>query len=57
MSGRYNFELKWTPDGAASGDSPSLFTALPEQLGLRLQLEQGPVELFIVDRVEKPSEN
>jgi uncharacterized protein (TIGR03435 family) len=57
LTGRYNFELQWTPEGAQSDNGPSLFTALPEQLGLRLESEKGPVEMFVIDRVERPSEN
>ncbi|MBZ5604970.1 MAG: TIGR03435 family protein [Acidobacteriia bacterium] len=49
------------PDGPpppASGDSgPSLFTAIQEQLGLRLDSQKGPVDLIVVDHVDKPSEN
>jgi hypothetical protein len=66
LDGNYNFELLWTPDlsPAAPGDQavadssgPSLFTALREQLGLRLEAGKGPVEVIVIDRAEKPSED
>jgi bla regulator protein blaR1 len=38
-------------------NGPSLFTAVQEQLGLRLESQKGPVDLIVIDRVEKPSEN
>jgi hypothetical protein len=48
---------EWTPAGVASGNAPPLFTALPGQLGLRLESQRTPVELLVVDRVEKSLEN
>ena len=61
LTGNFDFELQWTPDdlrgGAANpvGDSPSIFAALREQLGLRLEPQRGPVEFLIVDSVERPT--
>jgi uncharacterized protein (TIGR03435 family) len=71
LSGRFDFELKWTPDEtqfAALGvrvpaptddpaAPPDLFTAIQEQLGLKLQPTKAPVEVLVIDHVEKPSEN
>jgi bla regulator protein blaR1 len=63
LAGIYNFRLQWTPDAgpcpdAAEGhDFPDLFTALKEQLGLRLESARGPLEVILIDRAEKPSQN
>jgi uncharacterized protein (TIGR03435 family) len=63
ISGVFDFQLEWSPDEpakAADGNEPagpSIFTALQEQLGLRLEAAKGPVEIIIVDHAEKPTEN
>lgn len=59
LVGNYRFELNWTPEDARESDAvlPGLFTAIQEQLGLKLQPAKGMVPVIVVDRVEKPSEN
>ncbi len=71
IKGNFDFTMDWTPDESASrrpsepGDpskapdptGPSLLSALREHLGLKLEVGKGPVEVLIIDRAEKASEN
>jgi bla regulator protein BlaR1 len=71
LPGTYGFKLEWTPDVGEAGlpgparpdvappdsNGPSLFTALQEQLGLRLQSAKGSVESLVIEGAEKPTEN
>jgi uncharacterized protein (TIGR03435 family) len=59
LRGRYAIDLRWSPDAAEQTDpaSASLFTAIQEQLGLKLESTKGPMEMLVIDHVEKPSEN
>jgi uncharacterized protein (TIGR03435 family) len=72
LEGAYDIDLTWTPDQmprpagdgpppqingvAVDPNGPSLFTAVQEQLGLKLDSQRGPVEMLVVDRAEKPVE-
>jgi uncharacterized protein (TIGR03435 family) len=50
--------LKWNPDATSPDPSAvSLFTAIQEQLGLKLEATKAPVEVLVIDSVEKASEN
>ena len=59
MTGRYDFTLEWSTTLAGTPDTtaPSIFTAMPEQLGLKLEPRRASVEVFVIDRAEIPSEN
>jgi uncharacterized protein (TIGR03435 family) len=70
LSGVYEFSLEWVPDEAqyqayqdvpagppANPSAPSLFTALQEQMGLQLDSARGPVDVFVIDEVARPSGN
>ena len=56
---RYDVKLQWTPDGAPITDNspPALFTAIQEQLGLRLDSAKEPVEVLVIDHIDQPSAN
>jgi uncharacterized protein (TIGR03435 family) len=71
IAGRYDFSLNWTPDETQfaglgmkitpSADNaaapPDLFTAIQQQLGLKLESTKAPVEILVIDHAEKPSQN
>jgi len=58
LAGAYDFTLEWAPEGAdASDPRPSIFTALEEQMGLKLKSAKGPVDAIVVDAIERPSAN
>ena len=65
LTGRYDFDLTWAPDEtqlqgeapkmAEDVASPPLFTALPQQLGLRLEATRGPVDAMVIDKAGQPT--
>jgi uncharacterized protein (TIGR03435 family) len=69
LEGTYDLELRFTPDNippaglvppdfpAIDANGPSIFSAVQEQLGLKLDAQRGPVEVLVIDRVEPPTEN
>jgi uncharacterized protein (TIGR03435 family) len=70
LSGNYDFDLKWNPDQVATplsdpdgehaqplADAPTIFTALRDQLGLRLDSSKAPTEVLVIDQVETPEAN
>lgn len=60
LTGTYNVALKWTPalgTDAPVADAVSVFTAVQEQLGLKLESGTTPLDVVVIDRIERPSEN
>lgn len=59
LSGRFDVKLHWVPADNSGGDAAgaSIFTALQEQLGLKLELRKGPVEMLSIEQVDRPDEN
>ena len=63
IAAEFDFQLTFTPGAstappdAAADPGPDIFAAMQEQLGLKLESAKGPVEVLVIDRVEKPSEN
>jgi uncharacterized protein (TIGR03435 family) len=56
IAGEFDIDLEWTPD-ENPGPGPSIFTALQEQLGLKLETQKGVVDVLVIDHVERPSAN
>jgi uncharacterized protein (TIGR03435 family) len=58
LTGKVDCTLRWAPDtGPSDSNGPSLITAIQEQLGLKLESGKGPVEILVIDHIEKPSGN
>jgi uncharacterized protein (TIGR03435 family) len=66
LAGFFNGSLEWMPNPLATpppdappppADAPSIFAAVQEQLGLKLQASTAPVEVFVIDSVERPTPN
>jgi len=65
LTGAFEIKVEWAPDPIPQqgtpapelAEGPSIFTALREQLGLKLEATRGPVEMLVIDSVEQPSEN
>jgi uncharacterized protein (TIGR03435 family) len=57
VPGELDFVVHYSADDSQPDTGPSLFTAIQEQLGLRLEATKGPVEVLVIDHAEKPSEN
>jgi uncharacterized protein (TIGR03435 family) len=58
LTGRYDIDLKWASvDDPRNPDGPSLFTAIQEELGLKLDPVKAPVDVLVIDHIERPSAN
>ena len=65
LEGVFNFRLQWAPETTApekpaeraASDRAPIFTAIQEQLGLRLHAQKVPIEVIVIDHAEKPTEN
>ena len=60
LSGRYDFTLTWTPDSIRASEPnapPGLFTAVQEQLGLKLEAKRAATDVFVIDAATRPTQN
>ena len=56
LDGPFDFKMAWTAENDPAGGA-SIFTAIQEQLGLKLESRKGPVAVFVIEKMQKPSEN
>ena len=57
LTGYVDVKLQFTPDSAPTGDAPSIFTAIEEQLGLKLEPSREPIDILVIDSARKPTAN
>jgi uncharacterized protein (TIGR03435 family) len=61
LTGYFDFKLQFAPESPAAdqpvSSDPSIFTAVQEQLGLKLEATKVPVDLLVIDSVQKPTAN
>jgi uncharacterized protein (TIGR03435 family) len=57
LTGKYDYVLDWSLDSDTSGAGPTIFTALQEQLGLRLESVKAAVDTVVIDHIARPSQN
>ena len=57
LTGRYDFTLRYTMQPGPNDDTPSIFTAVEEQLGLKLVPASAPLDVVVVDHIERPTED
>ena len=55
IDGPMDFTLTYAPEGTPNSNAPSIFTAVQEQLGLKLEPTTGPVDVVVVDSAERPT--
>jgi uncharacterized protein (TIGR03435 family) len=56
LSGQFDITLKWSLDSTGGGaDGPSLFAAVEEQLGLKLEPRKASVDVLVIDQIERPT--
>jgi uncharacterized protein (TIGR03435 family) len=58
LTGSYDFDLTWTPDAqTVDTGAPPIYTAIQEQLGLKLEPKKGQVPVLVIEKLERPTEN